>query len=321
MKLTVTSSPHIRSRENTRSIMGDVLLALLPALAAGVYFQGLRALAVVCVTVAACVAAEALLSPLTGNQTAGNLSAAVTGVLLALTLPAAVSYWVAAVGGLFAIAVTKILCGGLGRNLFNPALAARALLMLLWPACLTRFSAPGALLGLGVTTDIVTMATPLHHMQMPALPEQSLTDLFLGNIPGCIGEVSALALLLGGGYLVVRRVISPRIPLAYLGAVALLTLVFPKGQPALSWMLYEVLGGGVLLGAIFMATDYATAPVTPKGQLFYGVGCGAFTVLFRYFGMFPEGVTYAILLMNGFAWMLDRYTPPRRFGEKGGQSA
>lgn len=167
--------------------------------------------------------------------------------------------------------------------------------------------------------DIVSSATPLHHMQMPALPTESLLDVFLGNMGGCIGEVSALALLLGGGYLMLRKVISWRIPAAYLGSMAVLTLIFSKGQDPVLWMLYSLMGGGVLLGAFFMATDYATSPVTPKGQLIYGLGCGVLTVCFRYYGLFPEGVTYAILLMNACAWTLDRITPPKRFGiVKGG---
>ena len=225
-------------------------------------------------------------------------------------------YYVAAAGGLFAVVVVKGLCGGLGQNTFNPALGARAFLMLLFPACLTRFPALGSALFLGELNpaDVVTGATPLHHMQMPALPDVSLLDLFLGRAGGCIGEVSALALLLGGGWLVFRRVITLRIPAAYLGTVAVLTLVFSKGDSPILWMAYSLLSGGVLLGALFMATDYATSPVGPLAQIVYGIGCGALTVVFRYTGLFPEGVTYAILLMNAAAWLLDQYLVPRRFG-------
>ena len=173
-----------------------------------------------------------------------------------------------------------------------------------------------------LNVDGVTEATPLHHMVMPALPEESVLDMFLGNCSGSIGEISALALILGGIYLVCRKVISPRIPVAYLGTVAVLTLVFSKTESPVQWMLYSLFSGGVMLGAIFMATDYATSPVTAKGQLIYGVGCGALTVFFRYFGLFPEGVTYAILLMNALVWIIDRYTAPRRFGvKKGGKTA
>ena len=172
-----------------------------------------------------------------------------------------------------------------------------------------------------LNVDGVTEATPLHHMVMPALPEESVLDMFLGKCPGCIGEISALALLLGGAYLVFRKVISVRIPAAYLGTVAVLTPVFSKTDAPIDWMLYSLLSGGVMLGAIFMATDYATSPATPAGQIVYGVGCGVLTVLFRYFGLFPEGVTYAILLMNALVWVIDRHTAPRRFGVKKGGAA
>ena len=269
MTLSVTSSPHIRSNVTTRRLMGDVLIALLPALAAGVWAFGVRALAVCCLTMAVCAATELLASLAMKKPAEANLSALVTGLLLAMTLPATVPYWVAAIGGVFAILAAKLLCGGLGRNLLNPALTARALLMLFFPRDLTRFTAPGTALPFGSAVDVVTSATPMHTMQMPAIPEQSLLDMFLGRIPGCIGEVSAIALL---------------------------------------------------LGAIFMATDYATSPTAPRAQIAFGIGCGALTVLFRYFGLFPEGVTYAILLMNGLAWTFDRFLPPYRYGSalKGG---
>ena len=313
MKLTVASSPHIRGNFRTSRLMLDVVIALLPALAVGVWVLGIRALLVALVCVASAVAAEWLYSLISRSRnTVIDCSAMVTGLLLAMTLPHTVPYWQAALGSVFAIVLTKALCGGLGQNVFNPALAARAFLMLIYPVGLTRY--------LGV--DGVSSATPLHHMVMPALPEESLLDMFLGNCPGSIGELSALALLLGGVYLICRKVISPRIPLAYLGAVAVLTLIFYKTDAPIQWMLYSLLSGGVMLGAIFMATDYATSPATPTGQLLYGAGCGVLTVVFRYFGLFPEGVTYAILLMNALVWIIDRYTPPRRFGtRKGGAAA
>jgi len=226
-----------------------------------------------------------------------------------MTLPATVPYWLVVVGAAFAIIFVKALCGGLGQNIFNPALSARGFMMLVAPAYMVRFE--------GV--DGVTAATPLHHMVMPALPEESVLDMFLGNCPGSIGEISALALLAGGAYLVYRKVISVRIPAAYLGSVAALTLIFYKTDAPIDWMLYSLFSGGLMLGAIFMATDYATSPVTAKGQVIYGIGCGILTVVFRYFGLFPEGVTYAILLMNALVWIIDRHTAPRRFGvRKGG---
>ena len=305
MNLTVASSPHIRGNFRTSRIMLDVVLALLPALLVGIWVLGLRALIVTLICIAAAVGTEWLYCMARRSRlTTADGSSIVTGLLLAMTLPHTVPYWQAAVGSVFAILVVKLLCGGLGQNIFNPALAARAFLMLIYPAGLIRYQ--------GV--DGVTVATPLHHMVMPALPEESLLDMFLGNCPGSIGELSALALLLGGIYLVARKVISPRIPLAYLGTVAVLTLVFHKTDAPLQWMAYSLVTGGVMLGAIFMATDYATSPVTAKGQLVYGIGCGVLTVVFRYFGLFPEGVTYAILLMNATVWVIDRYTAPRRFG-------
>ena len=315
MNFVVTSSPHIRGKRNTQQIMRDVVIALLPALIAGTIIFGMRALLVTLVCVAAAAAAEwACGMVLYHRNTVKDLSSVVTGLLLALTLPATVPYWLAAVGSVFAIVVVKGLCGGLGKNVFNPALGARAFLVLLWPVYMVRFVAPGAV-------DGVASATPLHHMVMPALPEESLGQMFMGNIGGCIGEVCTLALLVGGIYLIVKGIISVRIPAAYLGTVAVLTLIFSKGDHAVLWMLYSLLGGGVVLGALFMATDYATSPVTPKGQIIYGIGCGVFTVIFRYFGLFPEGVTYAILLMNACSWAIDRYCAPRRFGTKKGDVA
>ena len=314
MKLTVASSPHIRGNFRTYRIMLDVVIALLPAFAVGVYRFGVQALLVAAVSVAAAVAAEWLFSLVTRTRcTVADCSAIVTGLLLAMTLPSSAPLWMPALGAAFAIVVIKALCGGLGQNVFNPALAGRALLMLVWPVGITRYFALGP--------DAVTAATPLHHMVMPALPEESLLDMLLGNCPGSIGEISALALLLGGAYLVWRKVISVRIPLSYLCTVVLITLIFPKAGSGWEWMLYNLLSGGLMLGAIFMATDYATSPVTAKGQILFGVGCGALTVLFRYFGIYPEGVTYAILIMNAFVWVIDRYTAPRRFGVKKGGKA
>lgn len=315
MNLTVASSPHIRGDFRSSRLMLDVCIALLPALAVGTWVLGVRSLLVVAVSILSAMGAEWLYALLTKKRnTLPDCSAIVTGLLLAMTLPASIPLYQAALGSVFAIVVVKLMAGGLGQNVFNPALTARALMMVIWPVSMVRFNALGV--------DGVTAATPLHHMVMPALPEESLMDMFLGNIPGCIGEVSAAALILGGIYLVIRKVISPRIPVAYLGTVAVLTLIFSKTGNPIAWMLYSLTGGGVMLGAIFMATDYATSPVTAKGQILYGIGCGVLTVVLRYFGLYPEGVTYAILLMNALTWALDRYTAPRRFGtaKKGGQA-
>lgn len=312
MRMTVAASPHIRGDFRTNRIMLDVILALLPAWLVGVWRFGIRALIVTLICIAFSLAAEYLYCVfIKSRNTVIDCSSMVTGMLLAMTLPASVPYWQAAVGSVFAIIVAKMLCGGLGQNVFNPALLARAFMLLIYPVGVTRYMAGGV--------DVVTSATPLHHMVMPALPQESVLDMFLGNCPGSIGEISALALLIGGAYLIYRKVISIRIPAAYLGTVAVLTLIFSKtGEPFL-WMLYSLFSGGLMLGAIFMATDYTTSPVPAKGQILFGVGCGVLTVVFRYFGLFPEGVTYAILIMNGFVWVIDRHTAPRRFGVQGGK--
>ena len=305
MNLTVASSPHIRGNFRTNRIMMDVVLALLPALAVGLWKFGFRVIPVTTICIGAAIVSEWLYCLLTKSRnTTVDGSAIVTGLLLAMTLPHTVPYWQAALGSVFAIVLVKCLCGGLGQNIFNPALAARAFLLLVYPVGLTRF----------VGVDGVSAATPLHHMVMPALPEESVLDMFLGNCPGSIGEISALALLIGGAYLVCRKVISIRIPAAYIGTVAVLTLLHFKTEAPVQWMLYQLFSGGLMLGAIFMATDYATSPATPVGQIIYGIGCGLLTVLFRYFGLFPEGVTYAILIMNAFVWFIDRHTAMRRFG-------
>ena len=310
MKLTVTSSPHIRGDFRTSRLMLDVVIALIPSLIVGTYVLGLRALLVTLVSIAAAVATEALYCVVTKSRcTVIDCSAIVTGLLFAMTLPVHIPLWVAVAGSAFAILAAKLLWGGLGQNIFNPALLSRALIMLLFPAALTDYS----------SVDVVSSATPLHHMVMPALPEQSILDMFLGNCPGSIGELSALALIAGGIYLLCRNVISRRIPLGYIGSVAILTLVFHKTDDAVSWMLYQLFSGSLMLGAIFMATDFVTSPVTKPGQWIFGIGCGVLTVIFRYYGLFPEGVTYAILLMNLFVWVIDRYTPPRIYGYvKGG---
>ena len=312
MKLTVTSSPHIRGDYRSSRMMLDVVLALIPALIVGTVVLGIRALLVTLLSMAAAVVAEFLWSlVLKRRNTTIDCSALVTGMLFALTLPSTVPYWIAVVGSALAIIVAKMMCGGLGQNIFNPALFSRALMLMLCPAAMTRYPSIGV--------DAVSSSTPLHHMVMPALPEESILDMFLGNCPGSIGELSALALMIGGIYLILRGVTSDRIPFAYLATVAVLTLVFHKTENAVAWMLYSLFSGGVMLGAFFMATDFVTSPVTKPGQILFGIGCGVLTVLFRYYGLFPEGVTYAILLMNLLVWVIDRYTAPRTYGyQKGG---
>ncbi len=321
VNLTVSAAPHIRGKDNTRRLMLDVLIALAPALIAAVYFYGERALVLTVISVAACVVCEALICLVMRRPVSvGDLSAVVTGVLLAFSVPHSCPYWALVAGDAFAIIVVKGLVGGLGQNVFNPALAGRAFMMLLWPSTITRYGYTYVAPFEFGTADIVASSTPLQTMARSTLPDVSIFDMFLGNgVLGCIGEVCNLALLIGLAWLLYRKVISWRIPVAYLGAVAVLTLVFSKGDDALAWMLYSVLGGGVMLGAIFMATDYATSPTLPVAQLVYGIGCGVLTVVIRYFGIFPEGVTYAILIMNACAWAFDKAFPIRRFGVvKGG---
>ena len=321
VNLTVSAAPHIRGKDNTRRLMLDVLIALAPALIAAVYFYGERALVLTVISVAACVVCEALICLVMRRPVSvGDLSAVVTGVLLAFSVPHSCPYWALVAGDAFAIIVVKGLVGGLGQNVFNPALAGRAFMMLLWPSTITRYGYTYVAPFEFGTADIVASSTPLQTMARSTLPDVSIFDMFLGNgVLGCIGEVCNLALLIGLAWLLYRKVISWRIPVAYLGAVAVLTLVFSKGDDALAWMLYSVMGGGVMLGAIFMATDYATSPTLPVAQLVYGIGCGVLTVVIRYFGIFPEGVTYAILIMNACAWAFDKAFPIRRFGVvKGG---
>ncbi len=310
MNLTVSSAPHIRGSVRTDRLMFDVVLALIPALVVGVAVLGLRALWVTLVSVATAVIAELVCGLLLKKKgTVLDGSAVVTGLLFAMTLPSSVPYYVAALGAATAIVAAKMLCGGLGQNIFNPALLARAAVMFVFAVDVTRYP----------LVDAMSGATPLHQMVMNSLPKESLWDMFLGNCSGSIGEISAAALLVGGIYLVMRKVISARIPVAYLATVAVLSLFFCKAGHPLVWSLYSLLGGGVMLGAIFMATDYVTSPVTKGGQIVYGIGCGVLTVLFRHVGLFPEGVTYAILLMNLCTWTLDRYTAPRVYGHgKGG---
>ena len=315
-ELTISSSPHVHSPVTTQTIMRDVLIALAPALIGSIYFFGPRALMVTLVSVAACFFFEWLWCRLTkcDNKTY-DLSAVVTGVLLAFVCPPTIPYWMIIMGDLFAIVLVKMLFGGIGKNFVNPALAGRAF-MFSWPAAMSTwirvgFDNAAPLIG---GADIVTAATPLSYMHQGQLPEASVLDAFLGNVGGCIGETSALLLLIGFAYLLVRRVLTVRIPLAYIGTVALLAFLFPQGHGRMEWMAYQLFSGGLMLGAIFMATDYVTSPVTRLGQVVYGIGCGVLTIVIRYFGGYNEGVSYAILVMNCCVVLLDRVGRPTKFG-------
>jgi len=319
--LVVSSPPHLRSSRNTRSIMLDVILALTPALAISVYFFGWRAVAVTLLSVASCVLFELLIQSIRKIPIRiSDLSAVVTGILLAYNLPVTIPYWMVIAGAFFAIVIVKELFGGIGSNFMNPALAARVFLTISWPAAMSTWVEPlqpirVPILGLKAA-DIMTAATPLSYLKQGLLPPQdfSLLDMGLGSIGGCLGEVSAFLLIGGGIYLLLLGVISPRIPVSFLGTVALLTYLFPKGNEPVEWMLYHLLSGGLVLGALFMATDYVTSPISRRGQIIFGIGCGLLTVLLRYYGTYPEGASFAILIMNALVWMLDKSLKPRRYG-------
>ncbi len=305
-RLFVSSSPHLRDNASTRRIMLDVIIALIPASVAGVWFYGLRALLVILVTVAAAVASEYLMRlGLKREQTISDLSAVVTGLLLALNLPPTIPFWIAIVGSVIAVALIKQLFGGLGQNFMNPALGARVMLVVAWAGRMTTWIDP--------VTDAVTSATPLGMLKEGGAKALYL-DMFWGNIAGCIGETSAFAILIGFAYLLIRKVISWRIPVIYTGTVALLTWVLGPNGIFTGDPLYHVLGGGLLLGAVFMATDYVTNPITRKGIIIYAIGCGVLTTLFRLYGNMPEGVSFAIILMNIITPLIDRFTVPVSFG-------
>lgn len=313
LKLTVSSTPHIRSNDSIQGIMRDVLIALTPASLAGIFFFGWRALAIIILSIASCIVFEGLYQKIAGKPiTITDLSAAVTGLLLAMNLPSSSPFWLPIVGGFVAIVVVKQLFGGLGQNFMNPALAARAFLLASYPVKMTDYMPTNYMIN-NMGIDSVTYATPLS-----AISEGtggytgSILDALLGNVGGCIGETCAIALILGGVYLLVRKVISWRIPTVYILTVFAFMLIF-KGS--LTDAVHQLFLGGLMLGAFFMATDYSSSPVTPLGQLIMGFGCGALTSIIRLWGGYPEGVSYSILLMNLCVPLIDRYTKPRKFGE------
>ena len=306
MTLTISSSPHIRAKHTTASIMRNVVIALIPALAVGAYVFGARMLLIVAICVASAVAAEAAVQKFMKKPvTIGDWSAVVTGLLLAYNLPINAPWWLCVIGSVFAIVLVKQLFGGLGHNFINPALAARAFLLASWPTRMTGSAFIPA-------TDTITTATPLGLLKeggdLSMLP--SNLDMFLGvnGVYGCIGEISALALLIGGIYLIVRGIISWRIPVVYLATVAVLSFVFGEDP------IFQLCSGGLMLGAFFMATDYVTSPTTALGQVIFAFGCGLLTMIIRQFGGYPEGVSYSILLMNVAAPLIERFTKPRVYG-------
>lgn len=303
--------------------MRDVLIALAPAMLGSMVFFGFRALTVTLVSVLACVFFEwGYCKLMKVPCMVYDLSAVVTGVLLAFVCPVTIPYWTIIFGAAFAILLVKMLFGGLGKNIVNPALAGRAF-MFSWPALMSRWVRVGYEYAAPVVggADVVTAATPMSALHAFVLPETSVMASFWGNVGGSLGETSAALLIVGFIYLLYRKVITARIPVSFIGTVAILTFLFPMGQPRIDWMLYHLFSGGLMLGAIFMATDYVTSPLTHLGQIVYGIGCGALTVLIRYFGSYPEGVSYAILCMNCCTVLLDQIGRPMKFGASGKEAA
>ncbi len=343
--LSVSSSPHLRDSISTQRIMGDVIIAMMPAAIAAVWFFGLRSLILMVVSVLSAVVAEAYYQKKAKQAvTVSDLSAVVTGLLLAFNLPASAPWWLAAIGSILAIVLVKQIFGGLGQNFMNPALAARAILFISWMALMASypFPAPGQLLtGLVPdAVDAVSKATPLMTAKAAASGAASLASstgitiwqLFIGQVPGVMGETSKLALLIGFAYLLLRRVIGWRIPVMFIGSVFVCYLVMEisrlpvytpavNGDAAAAWglvfsnALYQVLSGSVFLGAIFMATDYSTSPITNIGKIIMGLGCGIMLFVIRTFSAYPEGCSFAILFMNVATPLIDRLTMPRSFGE------
>lgn len=307
LNLTISSSPHIRTQKTVSSVMRDVFIALLPAALAGVYFFRLPALVNIIVAIVGAVGAEYVVQRIMKREiTIRDYSAAVTGLLLAMNVPASLPWWITLIGAIFAIVVVKQLFGGIGHNFMNPALAARAVLLASWPVQMTTWTAPGA--------DAIATATPLAVIKgVEGAQQAGIMDLLIGNTGGSIGETSAILLILGGLYLIYRGIITWHIPVFFIGTVAVLSFVFSGFSFAA--IPYNMFAGGLMLGAFFMATDYSSSPVNTRARIVYAIGCGTLTTIIRYFGGYPEGVSYSILLMNVCAPLLDKYLAPKVFGE------
>ena len=295
---SVTVSPHIFDKSSEKRIMGYFLLALLPAAGYGVYFFGARALFIIVVSIVSAVLTQVLMQVLLKRKVKVDGSAVATGLLLGMILPPTVPLWMPAVGAFFAISIAKWAFGGFGYAMFNPALVGRAFLVAAWPALMTAW----------INADGVTAATPLWALKAGGVKMASYSELFIGNIGGCIGETSALLLLVGGLFLMVTKIIDWRVPLTYIGSLFVLAYVLGKDP------VFQILSGGLILAAFFMATGYEGMPLTKKGRVIFGVGCGVLTVIIRLYSGLPEGVTYAILLMNGFSPLIERWTRLKPFG-------
>ena len=307
--LLVSSSPHLHNDESVNKIMWMVVISLLPAGAAGVSVFGVRALWVIIMCILSAVISEGILQKISGSKiTILDGSAVLTGLLLAYNLSPIVPLWLAVIGSFFSIFIGKFVFGGLGKNIFNPALAGRAFLMASWPQYMTAFNLP-------MKYDAVVSATPLAIIKEGGVVSNiSYLGLFFGNRGGCIGEVGIFALLIGAAFLLIRKYISWQIPLAYIATTGLMAFIFGgKGLFNGDWI-FHILSGGLILGAFFMATDYVTSPLTSKGQVIFGVGCGLFTMIIRLWGGYPEGASYAILIMNAVVPLIDRHVRPRIYG-------
>ena len=313
--ITVSGTPHVRSKDSVQGIMRDVIIALIPATVVGIINFGANAALLVAISIIACVFFEWLYQKLMKKPcTIKDLSAVVTGLLLAMNLPSTAPWYVPVVGAAFCMILCKQFFGGIGKNFVNPALIARAFLVAAYPVATTggAFLPTNSMLKAGI--DAATYATPLANLKAgtAVIDGQAIMDAFLGNIGGCIGETCALALIIGGVYLLVKQVISWRIPVVYMLTVFVLTLIM-RGNGVMG-SVYELFVGGLMLGSIFMATDYTTSPTTPKGQIFFAIGCGLLTSLIRVYGGYPEGVSYSILIMNLTVPLIERYTKPTIFG-------
>ncbi|WP_068457601.1 RnfABCDGE type electron transport complex subunit D [Aedoeadaptatus pacaensis] len=310
----VQLAPHIRSNDSVTKIMRDVLIALAPAVVGSVYFFGMQALIIYLISLVCCVGSEFIFQKVTKKESQiGDLSAAVTGILLAMNMPAGVPWYVPAISSIFAIVIVKEAFGGIGGNFVNPALAGRAMAMLSWPALMATYTAP-AMAKVAETADAASAATPLNIIKagehLDALPP--LKDMIIGNIGGVIGETSAILLLIGACYLLVRKVIDWKIPVIYIATTAVFLLVFGLSADLLP---YELLGGGLFLGAFFMATDYSSTPQGVKGKIIFAIGCGIITAVIRMKGNMAEGVSYSILVMNVASPLIERLTKTEAYGE------
>ena len=324
-KFFVSPSPHIHGKQSTQKIMADVIIALLPAFCVSVAVYGWEVLSLAAVSIASCVLFEYLIQKflIKGPLTIGNLSAVVTGLLLAFNLPAGIPFWIVVIGAFVAIAIAKMTFGGLGKNPFNPALAGRIFLLIAYPAQMTSFPAPNPKIGEFV--DGFSGATPLTHVKEAAgnfdYSTVDLFDMFNGMVAGSVGEIATLALLLGFIYLLWQKVITWHIPVAVLGSMALFAFVVVlcnggTGELLYEFPLFHLLAGGAVLGAVYMATDYSTSPMTPWGMIIFGVGIGVITMCIRLWGSYPEGLSFAIFIMNSTVPLINKYKKPKRFGAK-----